>query len=195
MKRLFLAVAFSLVSSAAIAQCDPNGIGDAAPGSVSAHMNPFKNRTTEITTANEITVAKILGFAESEDEGQEAQAVELKGHLLNYRHEGAESPNCHSDTRKDYHIWVGTVGADASDSDARAESVVVELTPNIQDQHSDWAGKLHSLMDRDVCVKGWLFFDHDHADQVGKTRGTQWEIHPIMKIGPLGADGACQYWN
>jgi hypothetical protein len=31
-----------------------------------------------------------------------------------------------------------------------------------------------------VRISGWLLMDQEHPDQVGKTRGTIWEIHPII---------------
>ena len=31
-------------------------------------------------------------------------------------------------------------------------------------------------------VSGWLMLDPEHPDQVGKTRGTIWEIHPVMRM-------------
>jgi hypothetical protein len=33
-----------------------------------------------------------------------------------------------------------------------------------------------------VRIRGWLMMDPEHPDQVGKTRGTIWEIHPIMQV-------------
>ena len=33
-----------------------------------------------------------------------------------------------------------------------------------------------------VRISGWMMLDPEHPDQVGKTRGSIWEIHPIMKI-------------
>jgi hypothetical protein len=33
-----------------------------------------------------------------------------------------------------------------------------------------------------VRISGWILLDPEHPDQVGKTRATIWEIHPVMKI-------------
>ena len=40
------------------------------------------------------------------------------------------------------------------------------------------------LLDNHVQVRisGWLFFDPEHPDQLGVTRATLWEIHPVMQI-------------
>jgi hypothetical protein len=36
--------------------------------------------------------------------------------------------------------------------------------------------------DAKVRITGCLMFDTDHPDQIGKTRGGLWEMHPITKI-------------
>jgi len=36
-----------------------------------------------------------------------------------------------------------------------------------------------------VRISGWLMLDPEHPDQLGKTRGTIWEIHPVMKLKVL----------
>ncbi len=36
-----------------------------------------------------------------------------------------------------------------------------------------------------VRISGWLMFDGEHPDQIGKTRGTLWEIHPVMPVVEL----------
>jgi hypothetical protein len=33
-----------------------------------------------------------------------------------------------------------------------------------------------------VRISGWTMLDPEHPDQVDNTRGTIWEIHPIMQI-------------
>jgi hypothetical protein len=33
-----------------------------------------------------------------------------------------------------------------------------------------------------VRVSGWVLMDQEHPDQLGKTRGTLWEIHPVMQF-------------
>jgi hypothetical protein len=32
--------------------------------------------------------------------------------------------------------------------------------------------------------------DPDHPEEVGKSRGTLWEIHPVMRIETAQADGS-----
>lgn len=112
----------------------------------------------------------------------EGLPLSLEGYLANAREEGPESPNCHGADAsfRDFHIWLTkTAGED------RAQSIVVEMTPPIRAQHMHWTTTLlgHLVRDKDrVRVSGWLMLDPEHPDQVGKTRGTIWEIHPIMKF-------------
>jgi hypothetical protein len=37
-------------------------------------------------------------------------------------------------------------------------------------------------------VSGWLLLDTDHPEGVGKSRGTLWELHPVMQIA-VSKDG------
>jgi hypothetical protein len=41
---------------------------------------------------------------------------------------------------------------------------------------------LSSLTGQEVRISGWLLMDQEHPEQLGQTRGTLWEIHPILHI-------------
>ena len=115
-------------------------------------------------------------------ESEELKAVQVMGYLLKIKMEGPESPNCHSNDRadRDYHIWL----ANSSD-DEKADPVVVEITPRIRAEHPSWTSTNLNKLVRDktrVRISGWILLDPEHPDQVGKTRTTIWEIHPIFKI-------------
>ena len=119
----------------------------------------------------------------------EQRAVAVEGYLLKGKQEGAESPNCHDKHpwMRDFHLWLGSTPADA-----RANSVVVELTPRIREKHPSWSlARLRKLVHdhTEVRVSGWLMLDPEHPDQVGKTRATVWEIHPIQQIEIRSGDG------
>ena len=108
--------------------------------------------------------------------------VSIEGYLAGARQEGPESPNCHGADGgfKDFHIWLTR-----SAGDDRTQSIVVEMTPAVRAQHSHWTTALLGRVVRDksrVRISGWLMLDPEHPDQVGKTRGTIWEIHPIMRV-------------
>jgi hypothetical protein len=191
-----------LLPQGAIAACDQQGIGRAKPHTRKAAINVLKNRTMAPVTVRPVSVADILAYPKAEDKNLETQGVILTGQLLQQVPEGAESPNC--GTRFDYHIFVGAVDkahpegthlTKARQRLLKKHSVVVELTPNIQDLHPNWGDNLESLVGKNVCFTGWLVYDYAHAPQLGHTRGTLWEVHPITGIGLLQPDGSCESWE
>jgi len=113
---------------------------------------------------------------------KEGLPIAIEGYFVGAKTEGPEATNCHGAESKfrDWHIWLAPIpGKD------RRRSIVVETTPAIRSQHPDWKlNDIHRLVRDSVLVRvsGWLLFDQDHPEQVGKTRGTLWEIHPVMKI-------------
>jgi hypothetical protein len=124
----------------------------------------------------------------------EGRAVTVEGYVLLVRHEGPESPNCHDATARDYHTWLST--APSADFADRANSMVVEFTPRVVANNTGWGGEasLLRLKGRHVRVSGWLMLDQEHPEQVGKTRGTLWEIHPITRV-LVDTNGAWQDLN
>jgi hypothetical protein len=112
----------------------------------------------------------------------EGLPVAVEGYLASSKQEGPESPNCHGADAdfRDYHIWlVPQAEADRSDS------IVVEMTPPVRARHANWrTDVLGQIAKKDVRVRvsGWLLLDPEHPDQVGKTRATIWEIHPVMRV-------------
>jgi hypothetical protein len=122
----------------------------------------------------------------------EGVAVQLEGFLAGMKVEGPESCNCHADKPGvDYHLWLAADAATAtfrdpqSHLDGRARSVVAEVGPRVRAVKPDMKdSKIKPLVDGKTRVRlsGWLMLDQEHADQVGKTRGTIWEIHPIIKF-------------
>ncbi len=117
----------------------------------------------------------------------EGAPVSVIGYLIDVKRQGPESTNCHSVEDVDRHIWMtGTPG------ESRADSLVVETTPRVQTLHPEWTTaaftRLENLKAR-VRVSGWLLFDQEHPEQLGITRGTLWEIHPLMQIEVDSGEG------
>ncbi len=117
----------------------------------------------------------------------EGAAISLVGYIVGGRAEGPEQTNCELPDADwhDWHIWLVQTEAEASARD-RTKAVVVEVTPRVR-QSSGSTFDLTQIQTwarngQRVRVSGWLLLDPDHPDQVGKTRGTIWEIHPVMKI-------------
>lgn len=192
-----------VISQPASAACDQNGIGHALPNTHKAWLNTMKNRRIEPMVLRSVTVSEMLSYPDHDDANLEASdGVVLRGQLLQAVHEGAESPNC--GIEYDYHIFIGAAdpthpnGAHLTKAQVRSHkrhSIVVELTPNIQDMHPDWADKLQQLTGQNVCVTGWVLYDYEHHPQIGRTRGTLWEIHPITGIALLRPSGLCVPWQ
>ena len=117
--------------------------------------------------------------------------VEVEGYLAGVKEEGPESPNCHEEghDNHDFHVWLVK-----KPDDDRNTSIVVEMTPRVRAAHPEWSlGSLRGLVRRreHVRIAGWLMLDPEHPDQVGKTRGTIWEIHPVMRC-ETGGGGSWQ---
>jgi len=110
----------------------------------------------------------------------EGRPVMAEGYVLLVRHEGPESPNCHDATARDYHTWLAAAPGGLGD---RATSMVVEFTPRVVARDSGWnETTLLALRGHHVRIGGWLMLDQEHPEQVGKTRATLWEIHPITSV-------------
>jgi len=104
--------------------------------------------------------------------------VQIEGYLAGAKQQGPESCNCHSANDVDNHLWV----VDSPNQD-RTQSVVAEVTPRVRAMHPGWAfPRIQGVVDSQMKVRisGWLLMDQEHPDQVGKTRGTIWEVHPII---------------
>ena len=105
--------------------------------------------------------------------------VRTEGYVARARLSGPESTNCHAEDarRRDYHVWI--VGAPGTD---RRQSVIAEMTPRYRAEHPSWTVARLGTLSRAgelVRVTGWLLLDQEHPEQIGRTRGTIWEIHPV----------------
>src|SRR5579859_6730438 len=119
----------------------------------------------------------------------EGLPVAVEGYLALARKEGPESTNCHSTTDEDFHIWLIDHPGGSAD---RNGSIVVEATPRVRANHPGWTvSRLLGLAQNGtkVRISGWLMFDQDHPEQLNDTRGTLWEIHPIMRIDVQTGNG------
>jgi hypothetical protein len=108
--------------------------------------------------------------------------ISVEGFLARSKKEGEESCNCHGvqDDQVDFHVWL-TKNA----NEERTNAIVVEVSPRLRSKHPAWTtdglGRI-ARNDQRVRISGWLMMDPEHPDQIGKTRGTIWEIHPVTKI-------------
>jgi hypothetical protein len=108
----------------------------------------------------------------------EGIAVRTVGYIVGVKHEGTESTNCHSLDYRDHHVWLAP-----NQGDPKAKALVVEVTPRVRDERPGWSSSaLSSLTGQQVRISGWLLMDQEHPEQLGQTRATLWEIHPIIHI-------------
>jgi hypothetical protein len=110
----------------------------------------------------------------------ENRGAVVECYILRVKQMEPESCNCKDKRRRDYHVWLGQ-----NPDDDRSASMIAEVSPRLLPSHPNWRLRILSRLSKDrakVRVSGWLMWDQEHPDQVGKTRGTQWEIHPIHRI-------------
>lgn len=187
--------------------CPPEG--DAKPTSQSdMDLNRLKNRVDEgafkaVSIPSILALKKPVGvcgknrrlWSQNQKEAIqqfEGTPVVIEGFLAlvknnakleGARKEGPESCNCHGDEdqSRDFHIWVlPEPGASRAKS-----SVVVEMSPPVRAHHPKWTVDNLTVIanaGQRVRVSGWLLFDQEHCNEVGNSRGTVWEIHPVIKF-------------
>ena len=108
--------------------------------------------------------------------------ISVEGYVAGVNVSGPESTNCHGAASRfrDWHLWLApSPGRD------RRRAIVAEPTPATRAKHRQWTLTRLRRLSRDsvrVRVSGWLLLDTEHPEEVGKTRGTIWEIHPVMRI-------------
>ncbi|MBL0331788.1 MAG: hypothetical protein IPP08_11460 [Chlorobiota bacterium] len=112
----------------------------------------------------------------------EGSPIVVEGYLVKAKKSGSESCNCHGalDSDKDFHVWLTQ-----NQDDDRTKSIVIEPTPRVKANKPNWtlSNIGHLILDKtQVRISGWLLLDPEHPDEIGKTRGSIWEIHPVMKI-------------
>jgi hypothetical protein len=160
--------------------CPPQGD---ATDSRSRTLNLLKNRTEAPASYESVTVPELLALPSA---AADSRGIVLEGFIVTAKQAGPESANCHSQRDLDFHV---SIAADAATDPratqvARAQSVIVEPTPWTQRTLGLHLRILQKLA-RDgarVRIYGWQMFDPQHPDQLGRTRGTLWEVHPVTGI-------------
>lgn len=110
----------------------------------------------------------------------ERRGVAVEAYLHSVRQMGPESCNCGRKDRRDYHVWL--VPRPEAE---REEALIAEVSPRLLPAHPGWRLRILSRLAKNrprVRVSGWLMWDGEHPEYLGRTRGTLWEIHPIHRI-------------
>jgi hypothetical protein len=103
---------------------------------------------------------------------------------------GGESTNCHltQDDEVDWHMYLTKNPNETS----IANAVIVETTPRVRPNHKWTAAQLRATYlnkNKPLRISGWLLYDLEHLDVVGKERATVWEVHPVTMIEAQDAQG------
>ena len=178
--------------------CLPEGKAQSAKGFFDPVLNELKNRDVAPTSAEDRTIADIRGNKPKSvvDEGKKARSewsqtardavaeweavgARVEGRLIAIRNQQPESCNCHKPNDLDMHLWIATKAA----STQKPKAVVIEISPR-NPQLQAFHDQLVQLAKKGTRVRitGWMMWDEEHGSEVGKSRGTLWEIHPVHQI-------------
>lgn len=162
--------------------CGPEG--DASPPNMKA-LNDNKNRTDVPSSYVTIGWDQLQSLPQNRVSDLQGAAVTVVGYLshkINVESSGSgESTNCHllQPNEVDWHIYLTK-----SPSQGIADAVIVETTPRTRPNHKWTTDMLTPLVNSNtqVRISGWLIYDFEHINVIGKERATVWEVHPITRI-------------
>ena len=171
----------------------PEGIGG------DSSLNLKKNRWVAPQAYNDMTVADIIALpndkllamgsenryawtsaAAAQAAAGEAKSVSVTGYIAGVKEEGPEACNGSSGIYDDFHIWItGSPGLDKSNG------IIAEAIPYWKERFPAWqlaAFEKLASENAQVRVSGWILWDEDHPEELGKSRASLWEVHPLTKF-------------
>lgn len=177
--------------------CPPTG---SAPGN---ETNRRKNRVDVPSSYHAVTFDALLQlpdlhmpkdrakwideFADEADEIAKYEGIPLRviGYLVAIKPQtsgSGETTNCKwkAYSEVDWHMALVNQAGQGEEL-----AFVVETTPRVRRHHPQWTEEnLDAWLDVEepVRISGWLMFDPEHRNHMGKYRQSMWEIHPITKI-------------
>jgi hypothetical protein len=158
------------------------------------NLHRLKNRTAAPQATDfdaRVTLDALLVRGDDSSRWSNDRAARIEGYVIDVAYARPEATNCFSPCRRDIHIVI------SNKKDApKTEQVVVEVTPNLQDEATeegvDWSEQAlqQKLVGHWCEFEGWLYFDVGHAAEAentaanrpGNWRATAWEIHPVTRI-------------
>lgn len=162
-------------------------------------LNKLKNRWSAPIEIKTMTISQIIDLphgelskqgakdrirwssaAATEASTEESLGVQTEGYLAKVRESGSETANGRNDIYHDFHLWITE-----SPGKNKNTGIIVEAIPFWKEHFSGW--QLHAFeklanANAKVRVTGWVFWDQEHGSEVGKSRGSLWEIHPVTKF-------------
>lgn len=172
--------------------CPPSGMGG------DSGLNILKNRVdagnykpVSFDTLLTLTWPKNVEQLSTKDWSADGRAfiaryagipIMVEGYFGAIKENPPESANCNlaNSSNKDWSIFFTK-----NPRDDLSQSVIVSVTPRIRASHKWTLDLLRSRIISDhylMRVSGWLLFNPEHPQDVGKTRATLWEIHPVIQI-------------
>ncbi len=112
----------------------------------------------------------------------EGVPIMVEGYIVNIREDYPDPANCNraNGSNLDWRI-----SFTQNPKDDRSQAIIAMVTPRVRFDHQWTIDLIHAVIMGDhipVRMYGWLYFDPQHPDEVGVTRATLWEIHPVMQI-------------
>ncbi len=191
----------SAIASTTPPQGDFNGCPPQGNSLQNTTLNRLKNRSNQFIGASRTTVAEINTLPispPSKINNLQNQMVFIEGFLVAIRQQGKESTNCGgTGNMADNHLWIVDEAnqVDLTNSQtlrkSKAKATVVEITPRWRASNPGWEiQNIQKFINQRAKfrITGWLMLDPEHFDQISKTRGGVWEIHPITKIEVLNGN-------
>jgi len=197
--RLLLIVSLlGFATGVTAASCPPEGKG----GDPLANLQ--KNRDTAPTSFEEMDVPQFLArytpdlhtpknraqFTAPQQqaiEPRELEGITLSGYLLMAKQGAVESANCNDKKRRIFRLWIARIPETHKKlaKVERAQAVIVEPTPLWQARHPSWRLRTLEKLAKQgakMRISGWAYYDPEHPAELGKARGTLWEVRPVTKI-------------
>jgi hypothetical protein len=149
----------------------------------------LKLKTPKAKAMGKLCRSRWTAAAQKQVASREAKYVTISGYMVAAKDEGDETCNCAGTIGVDTHTWITA----KVDGDQPTESIVAEVSPRMKLLHPNWRQhefKLQLVKNKlHLRITGWMMWDQEHGSEVGKSRGTLWEVHPIHAIQFQDADG------
>lgn len=152
---------------------------------VETFLGRFAPRVSRVSRAR--SRASLPAAARQAIEANEARGVALVGHLVGATESAPGAGGCPDPAEPRVLLSVSgrPPGSRAEAKALAAEAVVAAVTPLWEARNAGWRPAALRRLAREgarVRVSGWPMYDPSHPAQVGRTRATLWEIHPVTRI-------------
>lgn len=108
--------------------------------------------------------------------------LSVEGYIMNVRAAAPDPATCNL-TKPDALAW--RMNFSDTPHPLREQTMLIESTPQARIGHTWTIDIIQNLIVDQrlkVRVSGWLYFDPEHPLEIGRVRGTLWEIRPVMQI-------------